>query len=105
MDEPVPVRGADRLFIEVFGIQHASFDACDLRADQRGAVFKVLRTTLGPYLELPLVDSESLEMLRSGLGRRRVEERRPAETAVEVILSHFQIRRRRPEKSSSPQRS
>ena len=65
MDKAVFVCRADGLFVKVLGVELAAFDACDLRADQRGAVFEILRAILGPYLELSVVSCQCLEMLLS----------------------------------------
>ena len=48
MDKAVCVRRADRLLVEALGIKLAAFDACDLGAHQRGAVFEILRAILRP---------------------------------------------------------
>src|SRR6266851_2495552 len=62
--EAVAVRRADGLFVKLLGVEHAVFDPCNLRAYQCGAVFKILRAMLCPYLVLFLVSSQSLEMPR-----------------------------------------
>src|SRR5262244_2084443 len=48
MDEAVGAGRADRLFVELLVIERATFDARELRTDQRGAVFEVCRAVLGP---------------------------------------------------------
>ena len=68
MDKAVCVRRADGLFVEMLGIEFAAFDACDLCAHQCGAVLEILRAILRPYLELPVVGGQSLEMLPSLVG-------------------------------------
>ena len=65
VDKAVCARRADGLFVEVLGIELAAFDACDLCAYQRGAVFEILRAILRPYFELSVVSGQSLEMLLS----------------------------------------
>ena len=65
VDKTVCVRRTDGLFVKLLGIERAAFDACDLRADQRGAVFEILRAMLRPYFELPVVICQRLEMLLS----------------------------------------
>src|SRR5712691_6154259 len=62
IDKAVAVRRADGLFVQVLGLEHAAFDPGNLRAYQCGAVFKILRTMLRPYLVLLLVSSQRLEM-------------------------------------------
>ena len=55
VNKAVCLRRADGLFIKVFGIDHAAFYSCDLRAAQCGAVFKILRAMLRPNFQLLLV--------------------------------------------------
>src|SRR5215471_5990394 len=69
VDKSVFVCRADCLLVEALSIQQVTFNTCDLRADQRGAVFEILRAMLRPYFELPVVICQSLEMLLSLVGR------------------------------------
>ena len=43
---------ADGLFVKTLGVELAAFDAGNLRADQRGTVFEILRAIRRPELEL-----------------------------------------------------
>src|SRR5918996_3765393 len=99
MDKAVCVRRADGLFVEVFGLEHAAFDPSNLRADQCGAVFKILRAMLRPYLVLLLVRSQSLDMPLSRVVRCRIKGRSTRECTVKVILRHFEEGGRFPEQS------
>jgi hypothetical protein len=51
------------LFVKVPGIALAAFDACNLRAYQRGTVFEILRAMSRPQLDLSAVCDKSIEML------------------------------------------
>ncbi len=59
----------------------AAFNARDLGADQRGAVFEVLRAILRPDLKLSVVGGQSLEMLLPARQREQSRSRRPAPSA------------------------
>ena len=63
VDKAVCVCRADGLFVQMLGVELAAFDARDLRADQRGAVFEILRAVLRPDFELSVVGGQRLEML------------------------------------------
>src|SRR5262249_22610026 len=67
VNDPVRPRRTDCLLVEPLGIELTAFDPCDLRADQRGAVFEILRAILCPDLEPPMVRGQSLEMLLSSV--------------------------------------
>ena len=71
VDKAVCARRADGLFVKALGVELAAFDACDLGADQRGAVLEILRAILRPDFELPVVSGQSLEMLLSLVGEMR----------------------------------
>ena len=66
------------------------FNACDLGADQRGAVLEILRAILRPYFELPVVGGQSLEMLLSLAGRCGIAGCGAGKRAVKVILRRFE---------------
>ena len=52
----------------MLGIKYPAFDTRDLCADQRSAVFEILRTIHCPDLELPVVSGQSLQMLLPLIG-------------------------------------
>src|SRR5262245_24574701 len=91
MDELVLACALDRCLVEVLGLEHATFDPCHLRADQCGAVFKVLRAMLRPYLLLLLVSSQRLDMPLSRGVRCRINGRRARECTVKMILRYFEV--------------
>ena len=68
MDKAVRAGRTDRLFVQALCIQLSAFDARNLRPHQRGAVFEILRAMFRPYLELFVVNSESIEMLPALVG-------------------------------------
>src|SRR5258707_2321633 len=51
---------ADGLFVEALGIKLPAFDPRYLGADQRGAIFEVLRAIVRPGLELFVMRRQSL---------------------------------------------
>src|SRR5215475_1476754 len=52
VDKAICVRRVDGLFVELLGLEHAAFDACNLRAHQGGAVLEVFWTGRSPTGEL-----------------------------------------------------
>ena len=54
---------ANRLFVEVLGIELAALEAGDLGADQGGAVLEIVRAIRRPELELLVMRSDSVQML------------------------------------------
>src|SRR5262245_7686101 len=99
VDEAVAVRRADGLFVELLGLDDAAFDPGNLRAYQCGAVFKILRAVLRPYLVLLLVSRQSLEMPLSRVVRCGIKGRSSRECTVKVILGRFEEGGRCPEQS------
>src|SRR5262249_7994665 len=99
IDKAVAMRRADGLFVQLLGLDHAAFDPSNFRAYQCGAVFKVLRAMLRPYLVLLLVSSQSLEMPLSRLVRCGIKGRRSRECTVKVILRSFEEGGRCPEQA------
>ena len=55
VDEAVRSRRGDCPFVEAHRLGIPALDACDLGADERGAVLEVRRAVLGPLLELAMV--------------------------------------------------
>ena len=86
VDKAVCAGRADGLFVEPLGVELAAFDACDLRADQRGAVLEILRAVLRPDLELPVVGGQSLEMLLPLVGGCGIAGCRAGQRAIEVDI-------------------
>ena len=68
LDEATVTRRTDRLFIEAHRVDIAALDARNLRAHQRGAVLEMLRATLRPDLQLPMMGSQSVEVRPSLVG-------------------------------------
>src|ERR1700751_5837820 len=89
MGKAVSMGRADGLFVEALGIEFASFDPGDLGADERGAIFKILRAIFCPYFQLSVVRGQSLEMLLSSAGCGGIARCGPGERAVEVIFRSF----------------
>src|ERR1700757_4287475 len=75
---------ADGLFVEALGIEFATFDPGDLGADQRGAIFKILRAIFCPYFQLSVVRGQSLEMLLPLVGRWGVPACGAGQRAIKV---------------------
>ncbi len=90
MDKAVCARGADGLLVQAHGIEVAAFYSRDLRADERGTVFKILRAILRPDLELSMVSGQRLEMLLSLVGSCGVPGCRVGKRAIEVKLCRFE---------------
>ena len=63
VDKPVCVCRANGLFVKTLRVELAAFDACDLRAYQRFAVFEILRAMLRPVSELAMVNCQSGKMV------------------------------------------
>src|SRR5882762_2415706 len=55
MGKAVGLGRADGLFVEAPGIEFTTFDPGDLGADQRRAIFEILRTIFRPYFQLSVV--------------------------------------------------
>src|SRR5580700_2242859 len=89
VDKAVFVGRPDGLFVKVLGLELAAFDACYLRAYQRGAVFELLGAVLRPYLELSVVCGQIHDMLLSLVGRRGIARRGPGKRAIKLILCHL----------------
>jgi hypothetical protein len=68
MDKVIGMGGANGLFVKTLSLELAPLDASDLRAHQSGAVFEILRAIFRPYLKLPMMGSQSLELLLSLCG-------------------------------------
>src|SRR4029077_18724487 len=69
VDEAVRSCPSNRPFVEPHRLGIAALDACELGADERGAVFEVFRAVLGPLLELAMVGHHCIVVLgtiRSG---------------------------------------
>src|SRR5215470_18402281 len=58
VDESVAAGRPVGLLVQAHRIEIATFDAGDLRADQRGAVLEILRAMLGPLSQLPVMRSQ-----------------------------------------------
>src|SRR5262245_10377123 len=87
----VRLRRADGLFVQPLGIELAALNARDLGAHQCGAVFKILRADLRPYLELFVVSDQSLEMLRSLVGTCGIPGCRVGKRTIEMKLCGFEL--------------
>src|SRR5262245_19220511 len=87
----VRLRRADGLFVQALGIELAALNACDLCAHQCGAVFKILRADLRPYLELFVVGGQSLEMLPSLVRECGIPGCRVGKRTVVMKLCRFEL--------------
>ena len=72
VDEVICLGRLDRGLVKTFGIQRSPFDSSDLRRDQKGAVFEILRAVLCPFRKLPMVSGQSLNMPPILIGTRRI---------------------------------
>src|SRR5262249_53412533 len=63
VNKAVSARRADSLVVETLGIELASFDASDLGAHQRRAIFEVVGAVLRPYFELFVVSGQRVHVL------------------------------------------
>src|SRR5262249_13550561 len=96
VDESLLACEPDGVFVEVFGVQGAAFDARDLGATQCRAVREILGTALRPEGELSVVCGQSRDMVKALLGRRQLMKRCPRERTKEMVLGALQERRRGP---------
>ncbi len=62
------MRRTDRLFIEAHRVDIAALEARNLRPYESGAVREMLRATLRPDLQLPVMGSQGVEVRLSLLG-------------------------------------
>ncbi|CAB3810364.1 hypothetical protein LMG28614_07258 [Paraburkholderia ultramafica] len=92
VDKAMLLRRVDGLLVELFGIKHAAFDAGDLRPDQCGTVFEILRTILRPDLQLPVMCSDSLQKLLPLAGWCGVAPARPGQRTIKVIFGFLKVR-------------
>src|SRR3984885_8248589 len=97
VNEAVRASRADCLFVEPLGLDLAAFEARDLCGDQRGAVIEIFGAVLGPFLDLTLVGSQSLQVLGTFRSGCRLAESSPRQCSVEMILRLLQKTRRDPE--------
>src|SRR3954468_10431180 len=80
LHKSIYLRRPDRLFVQTLGVELARSDAGDLRADEGGAVVKIVTAILRPDFKLPVMRDECVEMLGalvrgSGIERRSVGKR------------------------------
>jgi hypothetical protein len=99
MKEAVCSGRADRPFVEPHRLGIAALDACELGADERGAVFEVFRAVLGPLLELAMVGRQCLVVLGTIRGGCRIAERSPRQRAVKLVVCLLKDCRHHPPKS------
>src|SRR5262249_22585256 len=92
VDELVDKAGADGLVIEALRIQLAPFDTRDLRTHQGGAVVQIRRAIHRPFLKLPVVNRQRIEVLLSFVVRCGVPGGRMGHPSVEMTLSRFEPR-------------
>src|SRR5271165_4589432 len=74
LDKAVFAGRTDCLFVEAHSLSVATFEAGDLRPNQRGAVLEILRTTVRPHLQCVVMTPDGLLVLRSLIGRADVVE-------------------------------
>src|ERR1700754_2646207 len=86
LHETVFMCRADRLLVQLLGIDDAAVDACDLRADQCRAALEIRRTMRRPDLELSVMDRQRGPMLRLLVGGNGRTEPGRGEPAIEFIL-------------------
>jgi hypothetical protein len=97
LNEAALARRPNRLVVETFGFQLTALQTRELRPDQRGSIFEVLRTDPRPCFQFPVVRDQSRDMARVFRGVRRIAGRRPREGRVEMVLHVLEERPRRPE--------
>src|SRR5428012_11747 len=54
VNEAVGAGGADGLFVQLFGLELAAFNARDLGANQGGTVLEIFGAIVRPYSQLPM---------------------------------------------------
>ena len=89
---------ADRLFVEVHGVERAALDAGDLGADQCGAILEILRAIRRPGLELGAVAAQRRDTLTALFGGRRRVASCTGEGRVEMVFGDLEQSGRRPQK-------
>src|SRR5271155_5207075 len=87
LDEAIVARQAYGLLVQKLGIEVAALQSGDLGADQRSAVPEILRTMLRPNLQLPVMPSNSVQVLRLLDGRHAFEIGGVGQRAVKVVIS------------------
>src|ERR1700733_8160639 len=90
VDEAIVTRRTDRLLVQVLGIEHPAFEAGEFGADQRGAVFEILRAVVRTDLQLPVMRSQSVEVVLPLDGGCRVATAGPDQCVVKVIFSFLE---------------
>src|ERR1700726_5134377 len=93
---------ADGLFVEALGIEFPAFDPRYLGADQRGAVFEIVRAIRRPDFELSVMGSQSCDVLLALVGRGGVADCREGKRTVEGIFRRFHSVSRYPEQRLRP---
>src|SRR5262245_66008260 len=96
VDEPVCAGRPDGLFVELLGIERATFEARDLGSDKRGTILEVHRAVLGPLLELAMMCSQCLPVPGTFRGGSRIAEHGSCQRGVELVVRLLKDCRRRP---------
>ena len=89
VDKAVCAGRADGLFVEALGIELAALNACNLRANQRGAVFEILRAIFCPYFQLSVVRRPEPRNAAVAGRQRGVTACGVGQRAIEVIFRRF----------------
>src|SRR5712691_8108238 len=82
---------ADGLFVETHRVDIAAVDASNLGADQRGAVLEIVRAIRRPELELPVMRSDSVQVLLTLAGCRGIAGGGSGQRAVKLIFGPFEL--------------
>src|SRR3954470_14044826 len=97
VNEPVRMRGANRLFVEMLRVERAAVEARDLGTYQRRAVLEILRTVLGPDGKLSLVARQRSELFPALVARGRLAGRGTRQRGIELVFRYFEQRGRCPQ--------
>ena len=85
-DETAIACRPDGVFVQTFGLHLPTFQACDFGADERGAVFEVVRAVLGPLLELAMVGGQCLLVPGTFRVSSPMAERSACQRSVELVV-------------------
>ena len=105
VDEAIVASKANGVFIQTLGIELAAFEAGDLGADQRSAVFEIFRAVRCPHLELRVMDGQHLPTLGAFRDEPRIAAGSLRQRRVEMVFRLLKDGWRGPEKPFGVRRS